>query len=158
MKSPWRNRAKRKYVARDPRITSGMMSKVKSRDSKAEKLLRRELWRRGWRYRIHSKILIGKPDVVFRKYGLIVFVDGDFWHGRALRDEGVEGLKRGLRTDRADWWISKIQKTVLRDDEVTKVLEESGWKVLRFWESEIIANLESIVQKIEYHLNDRAPH
>ncbi len=128
------------------------MSKVRSRDNKAELLLRKEIWSRGYRYRLHLKRLIGKPDLVFSNKHLIVFVDGDFWHGRALIEEGVKGLKKGLRTDRADWWIEKIEKTIRRDKWVNESLENEGWKVLRFWESEIIRNCTMIADSIENHL------
>ena len=136
MEKTWRNLPKREYVPRSPAITSSMMSKVKNRDSKAELLLRREIWSRGFRYRLHSKHLIGKPDLAFCRQKPAVFVDGDFWHGRALIEEGVEGLRRGLRSERAEWWISKIQKTIERDEEVSHALSEKGWRILRFWESE----------------------
>jgi DNA mismatch endonuclease (patch repair protein) len=117
-----------------------MMSRVKARDNKAELMLRKELWGRGIRYRLHSKHLIGKPDLIFARKAIAVFVDGDFWHGRALIEEGVEGLKRGLRTARSDWWIEKIQKTAQRDQTVTRRLEADGWTVIRFWESDVLQN------------------
>lgn len=152
MTEQWRRPAKKKYIPRNPLTTSAMMSKVKSRDSKAELLLRRALWSTGFRYRLHKKNLIGKPDIVFTKKKVAVFVDGDFWHGRAIIDEGVEGLRRGLRTERADWWVSKIQKTITRDKLVTQTLLDDGWRVLRFWESDILENHEKIVHQIHNYL------
>jgi DNA mismatch endonuclease (patch repair protein) len=149
MSSEWRRTPKKKYKPRDPDITSAMMSKVKNRDSKAELLLRRELWKRNYRYRLHSKRLIGKPDIVFSRRRIVIFVDGDFWHGRALLEEGLDGLKRGIRTKRASWWIAKIEKTVERDRIVTEILRSSGWKVLRFWESEVLNRTPSVVEEIE---------
>ncbi len=156
MPKTWRTVAKRKYIPRNPVVTSAMMATVKNRNSKAELLLRRTLFARGWRYRLHSKHLIGKPDLVFRKRRIVVFVDGDFWHGRALVEEGIEGLKRGLRTERSDWWVAKIQRTVERDRTVTRSLNNDGWTVIRFWESEIVENVESVVLKLESKLNDSA--
>lgn len=149
MPKTWRTAAKRIYTPRDTAVTSAMMSTVKNRNSKAELLLRRTLFSRGWRYRLHSKQLIGKPDLVFPRRRVVVFVDGDFWHGRALLEEGIEGLRRGLRTERSDWWIAKIGRTVERDEAVTKSLKDSGWTVLRFWESEIIDDIERIVKLVE---------
>lgn len=153
MSKPWRQKPKKKYKKRDPKVTSAIMSAVKSKGSKAELILRKELWKRGFRYRLHDKKLIGKPDIVFKSLKTVIFVDGDFWHGRALIEEGVKGLRRGLRTDRSDWWIAKLQRTVERDKEVTKVLVDDGWKVIRFWESEIKENLKDVADEIESHLN-----
>lgn len=150
--NPWRKEPKKKYKARDPKLTSVMMSAVKSKGSKAETAIRKELWKRGYRYRLHVKKLVGKPDLVFRKYKTLVFIDGDFWHGRALLEEGVEGLKRGLRTERSEWWIAKLKRTVKRDQEVTKKLISEGWCVLRYWESEVLKDVKAIADKVENHL------
>ena len=149
----WRQKPKRTYVTRDPAVTSAMMSAVKNRDSKAELLLRRALFARGWRYRLHSRKLIGQPDLVFGTRKIVVFVDGDFWHGRALLEEGVEGLRKGLRTERSDWWIKKIKKTIQRDSDVNASLKSNGWIVLRFWESNILADVNTVVKAIESTLS-----
>lgn len=153
MNEPWRKEPKRKYKSRDPKITSAMMAAVKSKNSKAEIAIRKELWKRGFRYRLHAKQLIGKPDLVFRKKKILVFIDGDFWHGRALIEEGVEGLKRGLRTERSDWWIAKIERNVNRDIEVTEKLKSEGWNVLRYWESEVRKNVFAVADRIQSELN-----
>lgn len=153
MTDVWRQSPKKPYKPRDSKTTSAMMSRVKNRDSKAELALRKALWNRNWRYRLHSKKLIGKPDLVFNKQRVVIFVDGDFWHGRALQEEGVDGLRRGLRTKRSGWWLDKIQKTVERDQFVTERLRNQGWLVLRFWESEIHNNLDSILENIEKSLS-----
>ena len=90
--------------------------------------------------------------MVFKSKRVVVFIDGDFWHGRALLEEGVEGLKKGLRTNKSDWWISKIQKNVVRDKTVTTTLTDQGWKVLRFWESEVKSDLSGVANNIELTL------
>jgi DNA mismatch endonuclease (patch repair protein) len=145
----WRDLPKKQYQPRDPSTTSAMMAAVKSKDGKAELILRHALHARGHRYRLHVRRLMGKPDIVFAAKRLLVFVDGDFWHGRALIEEGVEGLRRGIRTQRSEWWIEKINKTVERDRKVSLALTGEGWRVLRFWESEVLADLQSVVCKIE---------
>ena len=89
---------------------------------------------------------------MFKSKRVVVFIDGDFWHGRALLEEGVEGLKKGLRTNKSDWWISKIQKNVVRDKTVTTTLTDQGWKVLRFWESEVKSDLSGVANNIELTL------
>lgn len=151
--NPWRKEPKKKYKARDPKVTSAMMSAVKSKGSKAEIAIRKELWNRGFRYRLHAKKIFGKPDLVFRKHKTVVFIDGDFWHGRALIEEGVSGLKRGLRTERSDWWIAKLERNVNRHKEVTEKLTGEGWRVLRYWESEVLKNTKTVADKIENYLN-----
>lgn len=125
------------------------MSKVRNRDGKAEMLLRKELWSLGLRYRLHSKILVGKPDIVFASKKLVVFVDGDFWHGRPLIEEGLMGLRRGIRSVRFDWWAAKIQRTVDRDKQVNNELANSGWKVMRYWESDVLRNPQFIASQIK---------
>ena len=145
----WRSKPTRPYQTRDPRITSTMMSAVKNKDGKAELVLRKALYSRGYRYRLHDRRLLGRPDIVFRRKRVAIFVDGDFWHGRALIDEGIEGLSRGLRTERSAWWIEKITKTLERDNKVTTELGKQGWLVLRFWESDVLADLESALCRIE---------
>ena len=128
------------------------MSAVKNKDGKAELRLRKALHARGFRYRLHDRKLVGKPDITFTRKRIAIFVDGDFWHGRALIDEGVQGLLKGLRTRNSDWWIQKITKTVERDRMVTSQLEEDGWLVLRFWESELLADLGAALRRIEQSL------
>ena len=114
-----------------------MMSRVRSRDSKAELALRRALHARGIRFRLHASDVTGRPDVVIRKCRLAVFVDGDFWHGNAHRLRGLDRIEDLFPTNR-DWWVQKLRRTMERDREVTASLEADGWNVLRFWESDIL--------------------
>lgn len=150
---PWRQPPKKEYRSRDPAVTSAMMSKVKSKDSKAELALRRELWRRGLRYRLHYKRLPGKPDLVFVGARVAVFVDGDFWHGRSFIEGGEAALRATIRGKRQDWWVAKIMRTVERDRKVTETLQEDGWKVLRLWESEIKADVAKAADAVERALS-----
>ncbi|NOY50217.1 MAG: very short patch repair endonuclease [Chlorobi bacterium] len=125
---------------------SRAMSKIRSKDTKPELLLRRALWAKGHRYRLRDKRLPGSPDIVFRKYKLVVFVDGDFWHGYDW-----EAKKGKLKTNRG-FWIPKIERNMQRDKENNEELESMGWKVLRFWESSINKELDSCVAVVEEHL------
>lgn len=124
---------------RDPAVTSRMMAAVRNKDSRAELMLRRELHRRGLRYRLHAKSVPGRPDLVFPRRRLAVFVDGDFWHGNAWRLRGLERLE-DLFPTRTEWWSAKIRRNMERDQEVTAALLGLGWRVLRFWESDILAD------------------
>lgn len=113
------------------------MAAVRGKDSRAELLLRRELHRRGIRYRLHAKDVTGKPDIVIRSRKLAVFVDGDFWHGNAHRLRGLDKMEDMFPT-KTDWWVAKIRRNVERDREVTEALRADGWRVVRVWESEVL--------------------
>lgn len=124
-----------------------MMSRVRSKDSKAEMLLRRRLHALGLRYRLHASDVAGKPDILLRKSQIAVFVDGDFWHGNAWRLRGLPSLE-ALFPTRTDWWVAKIQRNMERDREVTTRLEREGWCVLRFWESTVLDDPDAVASKI----------
>ena len=145
----WRYPPIREYKARDPTVTSRMMSAVKSKGSKAELLLRHALWRRGYRYRLHHTKLIGKPDIVFSRFRVVVFVDSDFWHARTLISEGEPALRATIRGERQDWWIAKLRRNAARDAKVTERLMQDEWRVVRIWESEVIANPEVCANYVE---------
>ena len=125
---------------------SDLMSKIKAQDTKPELKLRKALWNLGYRYRKNVKKLPGKPDIVFRKAKLVVFVDGEFWHGFEW-----EQKKLKIKTNR-DFWIPKIERNMQRDAENNTSLSEKGWKVMRFWEKEIKSNLESCIDQVIKYL------
>jgi DNA mismatch endonuclease (patch repair protein) len=109
-----------------------------------EQVLRRELWRRGLRYRLHHPGLPGRPDIVFIKQRVVVFCDGDFWHGRDL-GRRLAMLATGHN---ATYWLAKVQKNVERDWRQTGALEASGWIVLRFWETDILRRTGYVADQI----------
>lgn len=119
------------------------MQAVRNKDSKIELLLRKELWRRGLRYRKNAKRIFGHPDIVFIGKKIAVFCDSEFWHGYDW-----EHRKNDIKT-RRDFWIPKIERNIQRDGEVTKVLEAEGWIVLRFWGNEIKKNTDGCADRIE---------
>jgi DNA mismatch endonuclease (patch repair protein) len=127
-----------------PQASATGRANSKKSDTKCERLLRQALWAAGYRYRKNVADLPGHPDVVFLRARLAVFVDGDFWHGRDWENRR-EKLRAGSNPD---YWIAKIQRNMERDRETTSRLQELGWTVLRFWESEIQAAPQEAVQKI----------
>lgn len=129
-------------------MTSRMMASVRSKDSKAEIALRRELHRRGLRYRIHERAVFGHPDLVFAKAKIAVFVDGDFWHGNAWRVRGLDCLE-DLFPNNTEFWVKKISHNIERDFLVNKTLADQGWQVVRVWESEIIQDIQSVSDRVE---------
>lgn len=126
-----------------------MMASVRSRENKAEVALRKALWRRGLRYRLQVRELVGRPDLVFPAHRVVVFVDSDYWHGRALRDGGEPALRQVIRGERFDWWKAKLERNIDRDREVNAALSAAGWRVIRVWESDVIAATERVATKVE---------
>ena len=119
------------------------MKQVKNKDSKIEIILRKELWKRNLRYRKNLNSVIGKPDIAFIKKKVAVFCDSEFWHGY-----NWEQRKNDFKSNQ-DFWLPKIERNIERDHEVTRLLEEQGWIVLRFWGKEIKNKTSTCVDKIE---------
>ena len=128
---------------------SAIMRKVKSSDTTPEILLRKALWAKGLRYRICSKKLPGKPDIVFPKYKVAIFIDGDFWHGGQWFRRNLKALEEQFsKTSSRDYWLVKIRRTMQRDSVNTKKMLDEGWTTIRFWESKIRKDLEGCVAMI----------
>ena len=120
------------------------MQHIRSRDTKIEVLLRKALWKKGYRYRKNYKELPGKPDIVLTKYKIAIFCDGEFFHGKDW-----EVLKPRLESNNSDFWISKISRNREHDDEVNKKLLFMGWTVIRFWGKDIKNNTSECVNVVE---------
>ena len=118
------------------------MSKIKSKNSKVELILRKALWKQNIRFRLHSKKLIGIPDILIEKYKLVIFVDGDFWHGF-----NWEKRRKEIRQN-PEFWTLKIERNIQRDRFVNESLELKGYTVMRFWEHQIKKNLSSCVNQV----------
>jgi DNA mismatch endonuclease (patch repair protein) len=117
------------------------MSRIRGRDTSPEKILRSALWARGKRYRVQQKLLSVRPDLIFKREQLAIFVDGCFWHG--CPEHYVKPRSRDA------FWSEKLLENFERDRRQTIKLEEAGWQVLRFWEHEIFESLEDVVEKID---------
>ena len=140
------------YKNRKP--ASKKASRTKKRvgrsDTKAEVLLRKELWHRGYRYRKNYGDLPGKPDLAFIGQKVAVFVDGDFWHGRNWEVQRRQIAQR----HNSEYWIQKIEYNRTRDKKVKEQLSELGWKVLRLWETDIIQNPEASAERVMKALDE----
>ena len=123
------------------------MSRIRAVDTKAEVVLRKALWKKGLRYRKNYAALPGKPDIVLTRQKIAIFVDGDFWHARGHQDNPGEQVA----TNKA-FWQKKLARNVERDREVNDELTEAGWLVLRFWEKDILTNLEKCIEEIEKYI------
>lgn len=120
-----------------------VMSKIRSKDTKPELMLRKLLFVKGYRYRTHNKELPGKPDLVLRKYRTVIFVHGCFWH---YHQDCREGRIPDTNTT---FWKTKLSKNVARDKRHKEALIASGWRVITVWECEIENQAEYIIKTIE---------
>ena len=121
------------------------MRHIRSKNTEIECILRRALWKKGYRYRKHYTKIPGKPDIVLTKYKIAIFCDGEFFHGK---DWAIQ-RKRIEKSNNSDYWIMKIEKNISRDEDINKRLKAMGWVVLRFWGKDIKYNTESCIKAIE---------
>jgi len=125
------------------------MQAIRSKNTKIEATLRKELWRRGLRYRKNCPDLPGKPDIVFLGKKIAVFCDSEFWHGF-----NWEQQKNRIGTNR-EFWIPKIERNMERDAENNQKLREMGYVVIRFWGNEIKQSAEKCADAVERLLKER---
>jgi DNA mismatch endonuclease (patch repair protein) len=123
---------------------SGIKRRNRKTDTTAELALRRVLWRLGLRYRVNKQGLPGTPDIVFPRQRIVVFVDGDFWHGRNWEQRKAR-LASG---NNAAYWIAKIAYNRERDRNNELLLTELGWKVVRVWETDVVKDPEWAATRI----------
>ncbi len=120
----------------DPQ-TSYRMSRVPSRDTGPELLVRRALHRSGYRFRLHRSDLPGSPDIVLPRFGTVVFVHGCFWHGHDCK-------RAKLPKSNASYWERKIRRTQARDRAASEELRKRGWRMQVIW----TCSIESGVQEL----------
>lgn len=114
-----------------PEERSRCMAAIKGKDTKPEMIIRRYLFSRGLRFRIHVRKLPGSPDMVLRKYKTVIFIDGCFWHGH----DGCRYYR--LPKSNIEFWSNKIGRNKERDAHNEAELKSLGWRVLRVWECDI---------------------
>lgn len=121
------------------------MRNIRNKDTGIEVMLRKALWKKGYRYRKNYSNLPGKPDIVLTQYKIAIFCDGEFFHGKDW-----EILKPRLeKSTNPEYWIKKISRNMERDDETNKKLLFEGWTVIRFWGKEILKDVDECVRVIE---------
>jgi DNA (cytosine-5)-methyltransferase 1 len=126
---------------------SEKMRRVKSGNTTPELRLRSALWKKGLRYRVAPADAPGKPDLYCPAHKLVIFVDGDYWHGNQWRRRGLACLEEQFgRSHNPAYWLKKIRGNMRRDLRVTAEWLARGWRVLRLWESDIESDLETCVQ------------
>lgn len=121
------------------------MSHIRSKDTKPEMIVRHYLFARGYRYRKNCRRLPGTPDIVMRKYGVVIFIHGCFWHGHE---------DAHLPKTNVEFWRAKIQRNKKRDEENKQQLKAMGWSVMTVWECQLKpAVREQTLKEIEYWIN-----
>jgi|ERR1043166_941271 DNA mismatch endonuclease (patch repair protein) len=129
-----------------PQQRSYMMSRVRSKNTSPELILRRLAHRRGLRFRVHFSELPGCPDMVFAQARVVVFIDGDFWHGWRFPQ---------WREKLSEYWDRKIAGNRKRDQRNFRRLRQRGWLVVRVWEHQIKTDPEICVRRIEQAIECR---
>jgi DNA mismatch endonuclease, patch repair protein len=112
-------------------VRSYNMSRIRSKDTKPEMLVRRFLFSKGYRYKLHDRSLPGKPDIVLPKYKVVIFVHGCFWHGHVGCRYYV------VPKSRTEWWLTKINKNKQLDLRNSLSLAQANWKVLSIFECQL---------------------
>ncbi len=107
------------------------MSRIRSKDTAPEILVRKFLFSKGLRYKLHDKLLPGKPDIIFPKYRTLVFINGCFWHGHS------NCKYFNIPKTRTDFWVNKIKSNKIRDKKNIQLLIKLGWCVLIVFECEL---------------------
>lgn len=125
---------------------SEVMGKIKGKNTKPELILRSQLFRHGFRFRIHQKNLPGKTDIVLAKYKTTIFVHGCFWHYHKDCKEGR------IPATNSKFWQEKLLKNVEKDERHIIALKEMEWKVIVVWECEIEKHLEQTLEKLIYEI------
>ncbi len=106
---------------------AALMSRISGKDTKPELILRKALHRLGFRYRLHDQTLPGRPDLVFKRFRAVIFVNGCFWHGHDCRHFNWP-------KSNAEFWHEKISKNRERDSRNVRLLRDLGWRVFTLWE------------------------
>lgn len=123
-----------------PEQRSELMSRIRGKDTGPELALRRAVWAMGLRYRLHFRINRFRPDLVFTKTHVAIFVDGCFWHCCPLHGVKPKG--------NAIFWKNKLERNVQRDKDANRELAANGWTVMRFWEHEIEKDVQECARMI----------
>ncbi len=131
-----------------PELRHKCMAAIRAKDTKPEVLVRKYLWRHGFRYRLNHKRLPGRPDVVLRMYRTCIFVNGCFWHGH-------EGCKYYVMPkSNTEFWEKKILRNRERDEEVIHKLTAKGWHCITIWECDLKPDRrEATLESLLYTLN-----
>lgn len=144
----WKNKASSMADVHTKSVRSYNMSQIRSKNTKPELVVRKYLFAKGFRYRLHKKDLSGKPDIVLPKYKTVIFVHGCFWHGH-------EGCKYFVvPKTKTEWWLKKIARNKQLDTENIKKLKSDKWNVIILFECKLKKdNIDSTLNTLIKKLN-----
>lgn len=134
-----------------PEERSKNMSRIQSKDTTPEMIVRKLIFSKGYRYRLHRKDLPGKPDIVLPAKKKIVFVHGCFWHQHSDPKCNITRMPKS----KTEYWIAKLKRNVERDTEHQKTLRAKGWKILVVWECET-NDIKKLSRKLDRFLSGRS--
>lgn len=129
----------------DPATRSRVMGQIRARNTRPEVEMRRLLFQKGFRYRLHKKGLPGRPDVVLPRRKVAIFVHGCFWHGHGCRYSR-------LPSSNTTFWAEKFQRNNERDHRKVRELRAAGWRVATIWECSITCNRDRTISRLETFL------
>jgi len=138
------------------------MAAIRGKNTKPEMIVRRGLWKRGFRYRLNDRRLPGHPDLVLRKYRTCIFVNGCFWHGHGVTESSVQGSGLMVQSSECckipmtnqEFWVAKIRRNKERDKREQKQLAAMGWHCITVWECELKpSKREGTLDSIAFTLN-----
>lgn len=125
---------------------SEAMARVRTEGTEPELLVRRGLWRAGVRYRVNLRIEGVRADIVFPRHRVAVFIDGCFWHACPVHGS--------TPSTNSGFWIEKLRSNADRDHRQTRTLTEAGWRVMRFWEHQVVECLPDVLSAITLVLTE----
>ena len=132
-----------------PKQRHDCMSHIRSKSTRPEELIRKCLWRQGFRYQVNDKRLPGRPDIVLPKYRTVIFVHGCFWHGH--KDCKFYTVPK----TNTEFWMAKVTRNQERDQEVWRKLEAKGWSVIIVWECQL---KKAVLEETVNHVADEIRH
>lgn len=135
----------------DPSVSRRMRA-VARVDTLAEKKLQASLRAIRLRFATHQDVERCRPDIIFRSQRLLVFVDGDFWHGRLLVEGGGRALRNSFQKHAVPFWVAKITRNVLRDQRQVSRLRRHGWSVMRLWERDVLNDPDAAASLVSKRL------
>ena len=133
-------------------VRSKTMARIRGKDTKPEMKFRKVLWHSGVRFRVNKIGLPGKPDIANKRLKFVVFIDGEFWHGKDW-----ESKKMSIKSNRK-FWIPKIERNIQRDQEINFQLSKLGFRVFRFWQGDIEKNCGGCLMKVLSYIESRTSY
>jgi DNA mismatch endonuclease, patch repair protein len=130
-------------ISKEKRIRN--MSKIRSKDTAPEMKIRKLLYKKGFRYRLHYNIP-GKPDIIFLSRKIAIFINGCFWHGHICKEAHIP-------KSNSVFWENKLLNNIKRDKVNQKLLRKLNWKVIVVWECEIEGNIDLVINRLLRILN-----